>query len=97
MSDVTTKVSFKVVLGKSTCYLGNLEELSAELDDVLVEDVDGKIKLGFQGTVAVINAVWAKVKETAMECEGKEIVVDLPGGWPGLLISGALQAAGIKL
>lgn len=96
MADIKT-ASFKDVLGKSECYLGNLAELAARLDDVTVTDEDGKIILDLKGTVAVINTVWSQVKETVKECEGKDLEVNLPDGIIGNILAAALGVIGIQL
>lgn len=97
MSDVKTEATFKDVLGKSECYFGNIAELAGELDEVIVQQPDGKIILNLEGSVAVINTVWAKIKETVKECEGKDLEVNLPDGLVGMIVGAALSAVGIKL
>ncbi len=92
-----TRRSFKDVLSGAECYLGNLEELAGELDEVLVEDEEGQIVLTFDGVKSVVQVVWDKVKETVLECQGKEIVVKLPEGLVGNLLAATLQLLGFKL
>jgi len=56
-----------------------------------------RIKLDFKSGVELMQIVWDQVKETALECEGKEIEIELPGGVVGLIVGAALQAVGFKL
>lgn len=87
----------KDALEDASCYLGNLEELTTEANEVLVEDTEGKIVLDFKGGVSLLQIVWDKIKETVSECAGKEIEVKLPDGIAGSLIAAALQLVGFKL
>lgn len=84
-------------LGKVECYTMNAAELIGEFSDEFV-DVEGSVvKFDFNTAVRLINLLWGKVKETARECEGKEIQVKLPDGLVGQLLAGVLGIVGIKL
>lgn len=91
------KTSIKDSLASASCYTGNLSELADEVSDVLVEDVDGKIILDFDGGVQLLQVVWDKVKETALECADKKIEVKLPDGLLGSLVAAALSLVGFRL
>ena len=97
MSKEVTSQSIGQVFGKSECYLSNLSELAAELDEVIVEDDGSIIEFNVQGVVATAQVLWDKFKETAMECENREIRVKLPGGLVGTIISASLAAIGFRL
>jgi hypothetical protein len=97
MSEIT-KQSLGSFLEKSECYLGNLSELSGELQEVAVEDDGSVVSIqGPQDVVAIMQVLWNKFKETAAECEGKTIEVKLPDTWTGMIINAALAAIGFKL
>lgn len=97
MSDLQT-TSFADVIGKSECYLSNLSELAGELKEVAVE-LDGSIiKIdSYQDVVIILQVLWDKFKETAKECEGKDIEVKLPSGLTGVILQAAMAAVGFKL
>lgn len=94
--DLQTK-SLPEVLGKSECYLSNLAELSAELEEVMVTETGEAIEFDLTGIVATVQVLWDKFKETAQECEGKAIEVKLPEGFVGMILSASLAAIGFKL
>lgn len=95
--NVEPKDSIKDILAQGGCYLGNVAEMFDETSDVMVEDADGKVILGFEGARDVIQIVWNKFKETLSECAGKEIEVKLPSGYVGIILNAALAAIGFKL
>ena len=97
MSELIEKKSIADVLADANCYIGNLNELLADLGDVLVEDEDGVVRVDFADAVKLIQVVWDAVKETSLECADKEIVVKLPEGLPGQLVAALLAIIGIKL
>jgi hypothetical protein len=86
------------VLGDAGCYLGNLAELAEELSAVAVEDDGSVIKIDEpQDVVKILQVLWNKFKETAQECEGKEITVSLPSTLIGGAVSAILGFLGFKL
>lgn len=89
--------SIKDVLKDASCYTGNIAELTEEVADVMVEDQDGKVILDFKGGVALVQVLWDKFKETALECAGKEIQIKLPETLAGQLIGAALGLIGFRL
>lgn len=97
MSEVTT-TSLGDVLGKSECYLANFAELAKELGEVVVEDDGSVIKIdSHKEVVAILQVLWDKFKETAEECEGKKIEVEMPEGLFGMITSAAVSALGFRL
>lgn len=97
MATTIEKQSLKDALGDVQCYTQNLAELVGEVDKEVEVGPDGKIILEFDGVVSLLQIVWDKVKETALECEGKTIRVKLPDGIVGNLIGLALGAIGFRL
>lgn len=97
MENLENQRSIKDVLMGANCYIGNLEELTEEVADVLVEDADGKVVLDFKGGVSLLQVLWDKFKETAQECAGKEIKVVLPDGLVGQILGAALGLIGFRL
>lgn len=98
MSEELKKAGLGDVLGKGECYLANFAELAADLKEVAVEQDGSVIKIeGPQEVVAIVQVLWDKFKETALECEGKTIEVKLPGSWTGMILAAALNAIGFKL
>lgn len=97
MANEVVNRSIKDVLGDASCYIGNFAELTEDLSEVMVEDEQGKVILDFEGAVNVIQVTWDSVKETALECAGKEIEVRLPDGPLGIIIAAGLAALGFKL
>lgn len=95
MPDVQVK-KLADVLGSIECYTMNIAELANELDE-FVKDDGSTVELDFQTTIRLIQTVWDKIKETANECEGKELKVTLPDGLPGLLLQALLAGVGLKL
>ena len=89
--------SIKDVLKDASCYTGNVSELAGELSGVMVEDQDGKVVLDFKGGVKLLQVLWDKFKETALECAGKEVRVTLPDNLTGQIIGAALGLIGFKL
>jgi len=86
------------VLGDAGCYLSNLAELATELSDVAVEDDGSVIKIDEpQDVIKILQVLWNKFKETAQECEGKEITVSLPSTLVGGAVSAVLGFLGFKL
>ncbi len=96
LNDVSTR-SAGDTLGKAECYTTNVAELLGQIGDEFVDEEGNIVKFEFSTYVALINALWAKVKETASECEGKEIEVTLPSNVIGTILAAALAAVGIKL
>lgn len=93
-----SKSNLGSVLGDAGCYLSNLAELAEELKDVAVEDDGTVIKIDEpQDVVKILQVLWDKFKETAKECEGKEITVSLPGTLVGGAVSAILAFLGFKL
>lgn len=84
-------------VGKGGCYAVNVGELLNEVDGQFFDDEGKFIELDFDETVKLLQIVWDKVKETAQECEGKEITVKLPQGVIGGIIAAALSVVGFKL
>ena len=95
MSELVEKKSIADVLADANCYIGNLNELLADLQTVLVEDEDGVVRVDFNDAVKIIQVVWDAVKETADECADKQIVVKLPEGLPGQLVAALLAIIGV--
>lgn len=84
-------------LKKTGCYADNVGELLTKVGTDFV-DVDGDlVTFDFATVIRFINATWSKVKETALECEGKTIQVKLPDGVIGSILAATLQIIGIKL
>lgn len=85
------------IIEKGACYSTNLAELLAEGADEFI-DSDGKfLKFDFSLAVKLINVFWAKIKETILECEGKEVEIKFPTGPIGVIISTLLAALGIRI
>jgi len=98
----TKTVKIQEVLQDTECYAANLAELAKKLDKEIEfekneETGEMNIKLDFKSGVDLLQIVWDQVKETAKECEGKDIKVKLPSGIAGLIAGAALQALGFKL
>lgn len=101
MTTVTNKNITEVLTG-AECYTANLSELAAKLNKEIEfienpETGEAQIKLDFKSGMELVQIIYDQVKETALECEGKELKIKLPGGIPGLIMSAALQAVGFKL
>jgi hypothetical protein len=79
------------------CYGSNLAELANTIDDQFVTEEGDIVKMDVMTVFALIQVLWDKIKETALECEGKEIRVDLPSNWVGMVLNAALAAVGLKL
>ena len=98
MDNQTSNVkTIKDTFGKVGCYSANIAELASEINDELVVDEGGKIKISFFGWIKLIQVFWNKIKETAVECEGKEVEVNLPDGIIGNVVNTLLGAIGLKL
>ena len=98
MADTVQKTSLGSILGGAECYLGNLEELAAKLQDVLVEEDGSLIKIDtYQEVVAILQVLWDKFKETAQECEGKTIEVKLGNDLIATIVAAGLNVIGFKL
>lgn len=79
------------------CYGSNLAELANTIDDQFVTEEGDIVKMDVTTVFALIQVLWDKLKETALECEGKEIKVELPNNWVGMALNAALAALGFKL
>jgi hypothetical protein len=97
MENQVEKRDIKDVLGGIECYTTNLAELIGEVEQEVEVTPDGKIVVDFQGVIDILQIVWNKIKETALECEDKQIEVKLPSGIVGNIIALALGAIGFKL
>ena len=98
----TKTVKIQEVLQDTECYAANLAELAKKLDKEIKfkedkETGESTIEMDFKTGVKLVQLVWDQVKETAKECENKDIKVQLPGGVFGLVMGAALQAIGFKL
>lgn len=93
-----TKKSLGDVLGKAECYLANFSELAGDLNAVLVEE-DGTLLTidDYKDVVAILQVLWDKFKETALECEGKTIEVKLGNDLVSSITKAALSVAGFNL
>ncbi len=80
------------------CYSANLAEFAKEIREKLIDPTTDRFKpVTLEFTVTVIQTAYDKMQETLMECEGREVVINLPEGAAGTLISLLLQVLGIKL
>lgn len=92
------KQSLGTILGGAECYLGNMAELAANLQEVLVEEDGSTIKIdNYQEVVAILQVLWNAFKETAQECEGKNIEVKFGKDLMGTIITAALSVLGFEL
>ena len=91
------KKSIKDVFGKVECYTSNIAELAGEIEDNLVEESGEKVVLDFSGWIQLFQIFWDKIKETALECEGKKVSVKLPPGVIGQIIGAAISFVGLRL
>lgn len=73
---------FKTNLGKVGCHTINVGELFVQLDTQFGSEEEGKVKIPVEKLPEVLGITWGKLKETFLECEGKELVVDF-GDTPG--------------
>lgn len=83
------------------CYSSNISELARDLRVKLTDPVTGQFKeVSFEFVRDTINEVVQQFKETALECEGKDINIRAELnklGLAGSLIVTVLTAAGIEL
>ena len=93
-----TKTVGKVLTGV-TCYTDNVSELIKQFVADYTDPVTGKFKegLGFNDVVTGVNALVAKIKESALECEGVEISIPAPEGTVGAVLTVVLAAIGLDL
>lgn len=82
-----------------TCYTDNVSELLKQFRLDYTDPVTGALKpgLGFQEVIEAVNTLFAKVKETASECEGVDISIPAPGGAAGNILNLLFQAIGLEI
>jgi hypothetical protein len=97
--DDTVKVqNLKESLENVLCFNENVNELLRQfLDDFTTET--GELKdINLNTAVGMLQALWDKIKETSLECQGKEIKVELTGdGLPIFLLKALLAGVGFRL
>jgi hypothetical protein len=82
----------KSPIGDIACYSMNIAELASEVNVFM----DGnKVKFTWREYIKLAQIIWDKIKETSLECSGKEIEVKLPAKLG--LISAAFALIGFKL
>lgn len=79
------------------CYTQNIAELANEMDDQFINEDNDFVEIDVMTVFQILQTVWDQVKETALECEGKEIKVKLPDNWIGMVLRAALSAVGLSL
>lgn len=67
---------FKTTIGKAGCHIENLGSLLTQLDIQFGDVTDGKIRIPIEKVPTLVGLTWEKMKETFLECEGKELVVE---------------------
>jgi hypothetical protein len=88
--------------GKNTledvgCYVTNVGELMTAIGDGFVTE-DNKVVVKFpDGVKTLIQTLIDKVDETLQECEGKELVFDVPEGVVGETVKFAVKALGFNV
>lgn len=85
------------VLEKVNCYIGNVSELLEAFQTEFIEQDGAVVKIRLETAKQMLQLLWDKVKEVALECEGKEIQVELPESTTGDVIRFLLNAVGFKL
>ena len=79
------------------CYVTNVGELMTEIGDGFVTE-DNKIVIKFpDGVKKLIQTLISKTDETLMECEGKELVFDVPEGVVGETIKFLVKSLGFEV
>ena len=85
-------------LEKAICYENNVLELLRAFKINHVDVTTGKLKVAsFEDGVELIQDLWNKIKETALECENKEIKLDLGDSTVAGVLKIALGFIGFEL
>jgi len=67
---------FKTTIGKAGCHIENVGQLLEQLDVQFGDTTDGKIHIPIEKVPTLVGLTWDKLKETFLECEGKELVIE---------------------
>ena len=95
--DTIKQTSLKNVLEKTECYTQNVAELAEEIGAEVIENGQ-VVQIDWRTVISLLQIIWDKVKESVFECEnGKELIVKLPPGMVGSILSSVLAFLGIRL
>jgi hypothetical protein len=79
------------------CYVVNVGELLTEIGDKFVEE-NNKIVISWpDGYRDLIQTLINKIDETLQECEGKELVFEVPQGIVGEIIKMVIKTLGFDV
>lgn len=65
-------------LRKTECYNINAQELITILQNNIVDEYGNVIKVDPVAIIRTLDSLWYQVRETVLECENKQIIVELP-------------------
>lgn len=89
----TDKPTLKETLDKLACYNANVTEFLADFNEQYVDANTGQLKpLKFDVIRDALQDLWNKIKETSLECEGKEINIQITGEGPAVFLLQAIIA-----
>ena len=93
MADVEVKNTLEDV----GCYVTNVGELFTAIGQDFTTE-DNKVVVAWpDGYRKLVQTLVDKVDETLQECEGKELVFDIPEGLGGELIKSAVKILGFEI
>lgn len=85
-------------LAQAECLTANLSELLKEFRTKFIDPETGKFNVdSFEEGVAVAQVLWNKVKESASECYGEELVIDFGDSLFARIFQFFLAAVGFKI
>jgi hypothetical protein len=88
---------FKSPIGVVGCYLENVGEFLQEFEENNVT-TDGKVdKITIAAALTLMQESLNKYKESKLECEGKEVVIDFGDGPIATLLEGLFKSLGFEL
>lgn len=87
----------KNTLDDVQCYVGNTQELLQDLEGEVFEDDGTVIKFNIEKGGVLAQVLWNQLRETILECEGKQLVVQYPEGFAGAALQLIFQLANFRL
>jgi hypothetical protein len=86
------------VFKKVECYSTNVGEMASELRKVLINpQTDEFNDIPLSTATKGVQAAYNQLRETILECEGKEFVIPLPSGTAGVVLNLLLISLGIDI
>ena len=93
---IETKGGLSEGIQKVECYVTNVSELLQAFEENYIEE-NNTIKINLETLLSILQMLWDKTKETSIECEGKELIVDMPDGVAGSIFKVVLDLLKFKL